>query len=206
MNIFAKKLVKQKQLQNEAYQSNRVLQTESKQNLSRPKKQVQMDDEEVKKSENVEDDAIESRGTKSANVGKAAQVVAPRMMSLAITGKTSLMHQSFPELLSPKHIRLESEMFEKKSLPDSGKNRNSNRQSKQKEQPGTKLVKKLNRPPTKQERIRSFESNSSEDDGDIDVKIAYQKLVQQKNKNIEANSLKQKKMNSFVENPKTATS
>ena len=107
-----------------------MLQTESKQNLSRPKKQVQMDDEEVKKSENVEDDAIESRGTKSANVGKAAQVVAPRMMSLAITGKTSLMHQSFPELLSPKHIRLESEMFEKKSLPDSGKNRNSNRQSK----------------------------------------------------------------------------
>ena len=64
-------------------------------------------DEEVKDDENIGEEATES--TQLESFAKSAQVVVPRQMSHAIQSKHSLMHSAFPDLVSPRNVRLQEE-------------------------------------------------------------------------------------------------
>lgn len=153
----------------------RQIQTEINEDLREPSAPRQIasraknfEDEESKTSENVEDDAIEEKGTKSANIGKASQVVAPRMMSLAITGKSSLMHQSFPDLLSPKSLRESAaEPKEPEELKRGGGQRRRG------ERPGSRPSRQLDRPPKKMNRVSDGIASENDSDDEINVNVAF---------------------------------
>jgi len=123
----------------------------------------------VRDDENVGDEGTE--GTQLEIFAKSDQVVAPRQMSLAIKNKHSLMHSAFPELVSPRNVRLQEESD---SAAQRLKRTSSNLVLRGNKQKGSK---QLQQPPKK---VNMGSENESEEDSDIDINVAFQEHVLRK--------------------------